>query len=173
MFSSLFLITKLLKNEKLILQAVTIDAFQFANFPRQYGEVSAVNVVSNHQRHIEVFVVYDAGHKRRRSDFNAFFTKSITDIDGHIAGKPIFFNEEKALHYMRFVDASHCILRAYVPESAIEGHFDELSLKKGSILRMQIHGCYPSYAKGQEYISNPAFDESLLSLVVSDKEDLI
>lgn len=173
MFSSIFLVTKLFKSEKFIQQAVTIDAFQFANFPRHYGEVSAVNVVSNHQRHIEVFLVYDAGHKRRRSDFNAFFTKSIADIDGHIAEKPIFFNEDKALHYMSFVDAGHCILRAYVPESAIEGYFDELSLKKGSVLRMQIHGCYPCYAKGQEYIANPAFDESLLSLVVANKEDLI
>lgn len=173
MFNSIFIMTKLLKSEKLTLQPVTIDAVQFANFPRHYGEVSAVNVVSNHQRHIEIYLVYDAGQKRRRSDFNAFFTKTIADMDSHISGKPIFFSEEKALHYMRFVDASHCILKAYVPESAIEGHFDELSLKKGSLLRMQIHGCYPSYAKGQEYIANPAFDDSLLSLVVVDKEDLI
>ncbi|MFN7096388.1 MAG: hypothetical protein ACK4PR_02340 [Gammaproteobacteria bacterium] len=126
------------------------------------------------QRYIEVFLVFDAGQKQRQADFNTLFTKAQMKICQHIRNQPIFLHEDKALHYMHFVDPGHCIIRAFVLESAIEGHFDELSLKKDSLTHTQIHGCYPNYAKGNEYINNPAFDKHLLALAIStEKEDLL
>jgi hypothetical protein len=126
----------------------------------------------NNQYYVKVFLIFDIGYKHRRADYLHFFTKFIKELDKKVATNPIFFNEDKALQYMRFIDSSRCVLTAYVPESAIEGQFDELSLKKGYLAADQIHGCYPCYAKGQEYLTNPTFNESLLNNV-RQQEDIL
>ena len=133
--------------------------------------MSTINTVPHQQRYLEIFLVYDVGNNARRIDFNDFFDKSMPDISTHIAIKPIFFSKEKALDYMTFMDVHHCILRAYVPESAIEGYFDELCLKKDRLTHEQIHGCFPHHAKGKIYIENIDFNQYLLTLVTI-KEDL-
>lgn len=155
------------------------DAFQLANIPKNFDDINlsyqfmtpGTSNTINSVRHIEVFLIYTAYHQRRRSDFNQFFENPLLDLTFHILDKPIFLQEEKALQYMQFVGGDHCIFHAYIPESAIEGHFDELQIKKEVLDKSHIHGCYPCYAKGEEYILNNSFDKSLLPLVVYSKED--
>lgn len=129
-------------------------------------------MVSSQQRHIEIFLICDVGNRVRRLDFNVFFTKAMLEINANIAIKPLFFNEETALGYMNFMGSNHCILHAYIPESAIEGHFEELCLKKNSVMYKHIHGCFANNTTEKTYIVNEAFDTSILSLVSAPEDHL-
>ncbi|NNM59809.1 MAG: hypothetical protein HKM04_08345 [Legionellales bacterium] len=128
--------------------------------------------VLNHERHLEVFLVYDLGQKYSRLEIDGIFSLPMDLIFYNISKIPLFFDRDSLVHYMRFIDAQYCILKAYVPDSAIEGHFEGLFLKKNQLSMKQIHGCLIDCEKEAAYLLNPAFDEALLALVKPREEDL-
>ncbi|MBY0545487.1 MAG: hypothetical protein K2Q14_08085 [Gammaproteobacteria bacterium] len=124
------------------------------------------------QRYIELYLICDFRQKINSIRVKHLFDDQINYIIKHICQKPVFLDKENALGYMRFVGIARCILHVYVPESAIEGQFDGLSIKEDSLDANQIHGCFLYYGKTKEYLANPGFDHNLLSLV-PPKEELL
>ncbi len=75
-----------------------------------------------------------------------------------LSNPPIFFSEDRALTYSRFMGEEHGILKMYVHESSIVGSHDRLTLRDKAIDTHCIHGCFASEGKQREYFHNPAFN---------------
>lgn len=113
-------------------------------------------------QHMEVYVLYSELTKREKRDLRQFFLFGLDDIDSHLAENPVFLNKEGALHYYRFIGNCSAILRAYVPEMAVEGCSHGLSLRKGFITKGHIHSCLIHYCKEIHCYENPDFDHKYL-----------
>lgn len=111
--------------------------------------------------HLEVYLFYQKIDKaQKKSNFEQFFS-NLDRID-HDLGEPILFLEaDSALQYSRFTDNSHALLKAYVPQIAIEGRSNGLALKKGFLKKAHVHGFFPGWEKGMVYVENPFFDFEL------------
>ena len=106
----------------------------------------------------EIYFFYHSLDKHeKKGNFKEFFNK-LDDLDRALANHTIFMELDSVLQYSRFLDANHAVLKAYVPQTAIEGRSDGLVLKKGALKKNNIHGCYPGWAKGSLYIQNPHFE---------------
>lgn len=106
---------------------------------------------------IEIYMFYPKlGRLERKGNFNYFFT-NLDNIDDQLDDCIVFLNLQTALQYSRFMNTKHVMLKAYVPESAINGQGHGLTLKKGFLNKNQIEGCFPGWAKGMLYLENPEF----------------
>lgn len=126
----------------------------------------------NHERYLEIFLVYKLEQNFLKQDVGAIFALPINLVFLNISKMPLFFDVKSLMHYMSFTDTHYSILRAYVPDIAIEGCFDGLYLKKDQLEMKQIQGCFIDIEKLSEYHINPKFDEGLLALVKAREEDL-
>lgn len=107
---------------------------------------------------VEAYLFYSKLEKaEQKGDFSRFF-EHLSDIENNLADCMVFLNQKSALQYSCFVQNTHVVLKAYVPDAAIEGRTQGLSLKKGFITKAHIHGCFPLPAKEPFYIENPHFD---------------
>lgn len=131
-----------------------------------------MDTILSSNRYIELYLICDVGQKVTSSRAKLLFNTEIDHIIQHACQKPVFLDKENALGYMRFVGIARGILRVYVPESAVEGYFEGLSLKDGYLSDKQIHGCFLNYGKNKEYLANPKFNQDLLSLVPPKEEIL-
>jgi len=114
---------------------------------------------NNKHDYLEVFLFCSAlKHPKKAADFARFFT-NLNDLDSQLADGLVFLNLPAALQYSRFMNTNHVIFRAYVHQLAIEGHSNGLGLKRGFLLKEHLHGCFPGWAKGELYVTNPYFDE--------------
>ena len=114
---------------------------------------------------VEVYLICNQLKKRwLKNSIPVFFQKGLENIQGAVLKEPVFFNEEQAMHYIRFKDKSYSILKAYVPESAIEASSDVTMVKENMLYPQFIHGCYPGWLKTHEYFENPHFDFRLVEL---------
>lgn len=91
------------------------------------------------------------------TDIDHFFSKELDKVIANSQKHPIFFNIDSAVQYGRFISNHYIILKAYVPETAIVGKSQALYLKNNSVSKMQVHGCYPGWGKGQVYYRNPHY----------------
>ncbi len=109
---------------------------------------------------VETYLFYSKLTKtEQKGDFSRFFDRLI-DIEGNLADCMVFLNQKSALQYSRFVQNNHVVLKAYVPDIAIEGRSQGLTLKKGFVTKAHIHGCFPLPAKNLFYVENPHFDKN-------------
>lgn len=119
---------------------------------------------------IEVYLVYSQLTRRKKPlDLTVLFAQKRDNIDLGIDHRLIFTEESKALHYARFLHESDALLKAYLPETAIEGGYEQLLVKKGVIKKQHIHGGYPGIHKGIHYTYNLDFDQSLLQHLQAKK----
>lgn len=118
------------------------------------------------KQYLEVYLFYPLlnGRRERRGDFKNFFEQGLNDIDEAISGQPVFLDQSHALWYSRYMGEGHGILKAYVAEHAIEGRSQELWLKSGFLTKELIHGCYPGWAKGNQYVPNPVFNHDEVAI---------
>lgn len=108
---------------------------------------------------VETYLFYSKlGKSEQKGDFSRFFDR-LVEIENNLADCMVFLNQKSALQYSRFVQNNHVVLKAYVPDRAIEGRSQGLSLKKGFVTKSHIHGCFPLPAKNVFYIENPHFDK--------------
>lgn len=108
---------------------------------------------------VETYLFYsNLGKAEQKGDFSRFFDR-LSEIENHLADCMVFLNQKSALQYSKFIQNTHVVLKAYVPDMAIEGRSQGLSLKKGVVTRAHIHGCFPLPAKNVFYIENPHFDK--------------
>jgi len=91
---------------------------------------------------IEVYLLInsmqDAGEQ---TSFEDFFEKELSDI-GRLQRCPrIFLTLQSALYYSRFLGNNYSVLRAFVPDAAIEARGNELTLKQGMVDKSHVHSC--------------------------------
>jgi len=107
---------------------------------------------------IETYLFYPKLNRaEQKGNFSNFFDR-LTNIDQHLENCLLFLNKQNALQYSKFSQTNHVVLKAYVPHTAIQGKIQGLSLKKGVISKTHIHGCFPNFPKGNQYLENPHFD---------------
>lgn len=115
------------------------------------------NAANEEITYIEAFLFCpNLGKHKKESEFIQFFTTFAT-LDEQIEDCVVFLNLASALHYSRFMSVDHLVLRVFISQAAIEGHHHKLGIKKGFLLKQQIHGCYPGWGKGTIYVENPIF----------------
>ncbi len=108
---------------------------------------------------VETYLFYSKlGKAEQKGDYSRFF-EHLADIENNLADCMVFLNQKSALQYSRFVQNTHVVLKAYVPDIAIEGRTQGLSLKKGFVTKAHIHGCFPLPTKELFYVENPHFDK--------------
>lgn len=118
---------------------------------------------------IEIYLLYfQLGKIEKKGNFTRFFEK-MDSINKYLSENPdclIFLDLDSALQYSRFMNEYHVILKAYVRETAVQGSNFGLTLKKNSLNKRQIHGCYPDWAKGLLFLENPDFNEKYQRLLL-------
>lgn len=109
---------------------------------------------------VETYLFYSKlGKAEQKGDFSRFFER-LADIENNLADCMVFLSQKSALQYSDFIQNTHVVLKAYVPDVAIEGRTQGLSLKKGFVTKEHIHGCFPLPRKTVFYIENPHFDKN-------------
>jgi len=109
--------------------------------------------------HREVYIFYhNLSKPEKKGDFDEFFAK-LDDVKETFENGIIFLETDSVWQYSRFMDTNHAVIKAYVPEHAIEGRSYGLTLKKGFLAKEKIHGCFPGWARGLIYVKNPFFDD--------------
>ncbi len=103
--------------------------------------------------------------QKKKGNFANIFTR-LNHLDEDIADSILFLEVANAWQYSRFMDTNHAILKVFLPQIAIEGHSHGLTLKKGFLTKMHVHGFFPGWAKGLIYIKNPFFNEHLTQNIV-------
>lgn len=56
--------------------------------------------------------------------------------------EPVFFSKEKAFAYAKYVCQGGVVLKVFIPESAIIGQYETLSIKPELIDQSHLQGCY-------------------------------
>lgn len=108
--------------------------------------------------HIETFLFCPkAGQLKKTTDPDHFFS-NLDDLQDNLHECVVFFNLPSAMQYSRFMSNDHVVLRAFVKHTAVEGFENKLGIKKGSLTRHHIHGCFPGWGKGEVYVENPDFN---------------
>lgn len=115
---------------------------------------------------IEVYLIYSQLTRRKKPlDLDVLFARKRDTIDLGIDHRLVFTEEDKALHYAHFLHETDALFKTYLPETAIEGDYEQLSLKKGIVKKYHIRGAYQNDGHYRRYYENPFFDQTLLSLV--------
>ena len=105
----------------------------------------------------EVYFFYQNLNKHeKKGNFDDFFSK-LDQIKENFENNIIFLESDSVWQYSRFIDTNHVVIKAYVPETAIEGRSYGLTLKKGFLSKTNVHGCFPGWTKGLIYVKNPHF----------------
>jgi len=118
--------------------------------------------IEDNANFIEIYILVsglkDLAKKKR---FDEFFDKTLEDVSSIQVSPRVFLTLHSATHYNRFLGNDYAVLKAFVPEMAIEGHGNELILKDGYIHKSHVHSCIPNWVKSQKAFDNPYF--SMLS----------
>lgn len=124
--------------------------------------------VKSSARTLAVYLFHPFPNKRKINiDTNKFFVNELDSVIASSQSNPVFINIDSAVQYGRFISNHYMILKAYVPETAIVGKSQALYLRKNSVSKKHVHGCYPGWAKGQIYYRNPNYyklQDSIMSL---------
>ena len=75
----------------------------------------------------------------------------VPTINVNNARQPIFFSKEKASAYAKYVCQGGVILKIFIPQSAIIGEYDTLTIKQDVLERAHLQGCYHSVDGQFEY----------------------
>lgn len=120
---------------------------------------------------LEVYLIYSQLTRRKKPlDLPALFARKRDTIDLGVDHRLVFIEEDKALHYAHFLHETDALFRSFLPETAIEGDYEQLSLKKGIVKKYHVQGAYQNDGHRRRYYENPFFDQTLLSMVsVSQK----
>ena len=114
---------------------------------------------------IFVYMLYDVGGtKWQRHVSRRFFAQNFMMIRSHLLFQPIFSHPKDALAYARSLGSKFLIVEALVPQTAVRGNHESLSLKSDDLSKEQLQGLYPSWHCGRGYIENPGYQG--FSLVV-------
>ena len=90
-----------------------------------------------------------------------FFRRRFQRLMKRIAHQPIFLSEKAARQYGKYISGQVWLLKAYVPESAIQGQgsSQEFIIKSSCLNQMRVHGGYPTWLGLKErYVENPEFE---------------
>ncbi len=91
----------------------------------------------------------------QKYDFKQFFLKGLEKIDKKIIHSHLFIDKCQAIQYAKCVSSKGGILHARIPESAVIGHHDKLSLRPQVIHREHVLGLYLSHGNNDDYVLNP------------------
>lgn len=113
----------------------------------------------NGVNYIEAYLFCPCLNRREiKGDVAYIFEQGLYDLDARIAEQPIFLTQQNAFQYSRFMGNDHMILKAYVPEAAIQGRSQQLIIKKGFINKHHVQGCFLPGGKEKVYHANPYFE---------------
>ena len=97
----------------------------------------------------------------KASHLKHFFEQTFLNIDNKIKQQPIFFELTKALRCSRYMAGQHIIIKALIPENAIEANAEQLQLRSGVVRRSMLAGVYHPCANEAGYVINRHFNYSL------------
>lgn len=92
------------------------------------------------------------------------FTTQHTVFESHVTSHPLFFKLDEAKQYLNFLGDNPIILKAVVPQTAVEGRFETLHVKPQQLSLRHIYGGYTS-EEANHFVVNPRFDASMLPFV--------
>lgn len=118
----------------------------------------------NRQNFVTAYLVL----KNTRTDYlktlGELFTAQHTGFDRHVASHPLFFKLDEAKQYLNFLADNPIILKAVVPQTAVEGRFETLHVKPQQLNLKHICGAY-ALDDANHFVINPKFDSSVLPFV--------
>ena len=98
------------------------------------------NLAEGEQRCVKAYIVY-----KPRTHQNQRIKRMIFDTVIFEASKihePVFFSKEKAFAYAKYVCQGGVVLKVFIPESAIIGEHDTLTIKPETVEQYHLQGCY-------------------------------
>ena len=127
--------------------------------PLRNFAMAKTGIVSNKPIFMEVFLLLPVRIKPRGTCGGAlrFFERLWQSLHALAEEPVVFFSAKDAFveeQYLR----EHCyVLRAFVPDQAIQGRHNALTLKRTTLKSAFIHGCYLQVQPQECYLKNPDF----------------
>jgi hypothetical protein len=97
---------------------------------------------------IEAYVVYRRDKHEQEKQIVHFCGRVSSDNTKKIKASPIFFDKERGVDYLRHRDPCECLLKVSIPQAAIVGSNDELSITMDRLNFIQVHDLFDRRAAG-------------------------
>lgn len=89
---------------------------------------------------------------------NFIFNEGIHNLGQIMHDITLFFSQDHALYYSRFMGDQYFILKLYLPEKMIISYDEKLIISGDVIEKTSIHGCYCTWNNHKNYRVNPKFN---------------
>lgn len=94
----------------------------------------------------DVYLLYPFNtSKQQRYPLKDFFKQAFTDIDQKLVDQPVFYEAEYALRFARYASGRYIVIKARIPEHAIEANATRLTVRPGVIQKSMLLEAYPAW----------------------------
>jgi len=121
-------------------------------------------LLSGKQTFVVTYLVLPGTNANHVQTLAELFTETHASLDYHVASNPLFFKLEEAIQYLHFMGDNQIILKAIIPQMAVEGRFETLHVRTELLKVKHIYGGYTSI-EANHFVLNPCFDASILTCV--------
>lgn len=97
---------------------------------------------------IEAYVVYRRDKHEQEKQNIHFCGHVSSDNTRKIKSSPIFLDKERGVEYLRHRDPCECLLKVSIPQAAIVGSNDELSITMDRLNFIQVHDLFDRRVAG-------------------------
>ncbi len=110
------------------------------------------------------YLVLPSTHTDNIETLAYLFTAEHANFDYHVSSNPLFFQFDEAVQYLQFMGGHKLILKAIIPQTAVEGRYETLHVRPELLKLKYIYGGYTS-VEANHFVVNPGFDQTILPWV--------